>query len=66
MVHQPRRAERTAPPVTEDMALDIIKMLEEGIPQHDIAAHFGLNQGRVSEINLGKRFPDLPRKKRRK
>lgn len=30
-------------------------MLREGHYQHDIAAKFGLNQGRVSEINTGKR-----------
>ncbi|WP_394730127.1 hypothetical protein [Altererythrobacter sp. GH1-8] len=30
-------------------------LLREGHYQHDIAAMFGLNQGRVSEINTGKR-----------
>jgi hypothetical protein len=28
--------------------------------QHDIAARFGINQGRVSEIMTGKLFPDTP------
>lgn len=30
--------------------------LRRGDYQHDIAADYGLNQGRVSEINTGKRF----------
>jgi hypothetical protein len=27
--------------------------------QHDIAAHFKINQGRVSEINTGMKFPGV-------
>jgi predicted XRE-type DNA-binding protein len=26
--------------------------------QHDIAAHYRINQGRVSEVVNGKRFPE--------
>ena len=29
------------------------------LKQHEIAAHFGLNQGRVSEVLNGKRFPNV-------
>ncbi len=28
--------------------------------QHEIAAAVGLNQGRVSEVKRGKRFPNVP------
>lgn len=35
-----------------------------GLFQHEIAAHVGLNQGRVSEVKQGKRFagvkPECP------
>jgi len=30
--------------------------LADGEKQHDIAADFGINQGRISEINTGQRF----------
>lgn len=30
----------------------------QGHLQHHIAAHFGVNQGRISEILTGKLFPD--------
>lgn len=38
----------------QDIA-DIKARLREGEYQHDIAADYGLNQGRISEINTGKR-----------
>lgn len=39
----------------------IVKLLlRKGLKQHDIAAHFKDNQGRVSEINTGKRFAHIP------
>lgn len=48
-------------------AADILMIkarLKRGDHQHDIAADYGLNQGRISEINTGKRFsnmkPDAP------
>lgn len=28
--------------------------------QHEIAAHLGINQGRVSEVLRGKRFANIP------
>jgi len=43
----------------EDIAL-IKARLMRGDFQHDIAADYGLNQGRVSEINTGKRWFDVP------
>ena len=30
--------------------------------QHDIAADLGLNQGRISEINTGKRYSEITRR----
>lgn len=27
---------------------------------HVIAAYLGMNQGRISEVNTGKRWPDVP------
>jgi hypothetical protein len=43
----------------EDAAL-IKKMLREGAYQHQVAAAFETNSGRISEINTGKRFPEIP------
>lgn len=34
--------------------------LVRGDLQHRIAASYDLNSGRISEINTGKRFPDIP------
>lgn len=46
-----------SPPVTAEMAAKIKALLAGGgITQHRIAAHFGINQGRVSELNTGKSF----------
>ena len=33
---------------------------ERGLYNHQIAAHFGINQGRVSEVMTGKRHPGVP------
>lgn len=49
-----------SPPVTADMAAKIKALLASGaITQHRIAAHFGINQGRVSELNTGKSFKTI-------
>jgi hypothetical protein len=41
--------------------VSIIKArLRRGDFQHRIAADFDLNQGRISEIATGKRFPEVP------
>lgn len=33
-------------------------LLFKHMHQHDIAAEFGYNQGRISEVKTGKRHPD--------
>ncbi len=50
-----------------ETVVSIVKLaLKKGYMQHDIAAYFGINQGRISEINTGKRgtgilpAPSLP------
>lgn len=53
----PRR--RRSPDVTPEMAAKIKYLLDLGMMQHDIAAHFRINQGRVSEINTGMKFPGI-------
>lgn len=41
--------------------IGLIKLrLNRGELQHRIAADFDLNPGRISEINTGKRFSDVP------
>lgn len=45
-------------PLTPETYRTVLKRLAEGQLQHDIAADLGLNQGRISEINTGKRRPD--------
>lgn len=41
--------------MTDDTIRVIWQRLRMGEFQHDIAADLGLNQGRVSEVNTGKR-----------
>jgi transcriptional regulator with XRE-family HTH domain len=41
------------------MAARIKRLLLEKMMQHDIAARFGINPGRVSEIKTGRRFGDV-------
>lgn len=42
------------------MAAIIKRLLRQGhLLQHDIAARFGINPGRVSEINTGKRYAEV-------
>ena len=43
----------------QDAAL-IRGMIERGDRHHDIAAFFGLNQGRIAEIKNGSRLPEVP------
>lgn len=45
---------RSSPTVDGNMAALIKTMLRLGHHQHQIAAHFKINQGRVSEIKTGK------------
>jgi hypothetical protein len=42
----------------QDAAL-IKGMLDRGDRQHDIAAWFGINGGRIAEVARGSRFPDV-------
>lgn len=37
----------------------IKRMLLEGMKQHDIAAIYAVNQGRISEINTGKMYAEI-------
>lgn len=49
-----------SPPVTPEMAAHIKYLIGRGdLMQHEIAAKVGINQGRVSEINRGRRFPSI-------
>lgn len=49
------RERRKRAQLTDDIIRMIWKRLRSGDYQHDIAADLGLNQGRVSEVNTGKR-----------
>ena len=49
------RPERKRAPLDDDTILEICRRLALGEFQHDIAADLGINQGRVSEVNTGKR-----------
>lgn len=52
---------RRSPKVTAEMAAVIkFMVMTLGYLQHQAAAAFGVNQGRVSEIMTGKKFADVP------
>ncbi len=55
------RAAPTSHRLTLDDAVDIHRLRARGMAQHTIAAAFGVNQGRVSEVLSGKRFPKAAR-----
>ena len=57
IVPLPRK--RKSPRVTPEMAAKIKALLKTQMCQHDIAAAFRINQGRVSEINTGRCFIDV-------
>jgi hypothetical protein len=46
--------------LTADDAALIRGMINRGDRHHDIAAFFGVNQGRIAEIKDGSRFPGVP------
>ena len=51
---------RKSPPLTPEMAAEIKAMSRDtDLMQHEIAAYLNVNQGRVSEVLAGKRFPDV-------
>lgn len=52
-------ARRPSPKVTREMAATIKRYLLENLAQHEIAAMFGINQGRISEIKTGRKFGDV-------
>ena len=51
-----QRAEPSGVSITETDAAIIKGMLARGDRQHDIAAWFGVNGGRIAEIATGRRF----------
>jgi predicted XRE-type DNA-binding protein len=52
------RAASNSPKLTLNDALAIWRRRGRGECQHTIAATLGVNQGRVSEVLTGKRFPE--------
>lgn len=57
VLEKPRRR---SPKVTREMAERILYLFYvKRMLQHDIAALFRINQGRVSEVANGHRYPDL-------
>lgn len=50
----------SSPALTPALAREIKRLAAPGqLMQHQIAALLGINQGRVSEVLSGKRFPDV-------
>ena len=45
--------------LTEDDAAIVKGMLARGDRQHDIAAWFGVNGGRIGEVSTGAKFADV-------
>jgi predicted XRE-type DNA-binding protein len=54
---QPRKPSRK---LTEADAAQIKKLLQQREIQSRIAAQFDVNGGRISEINTGKKFAEVP------
>jgi len=52
------RAAQTSPALRLEHAITIWQMRWQGLCQHEIAAALKLNQGRVSEVLGGRRFPE--------
>lgn len=57
------RAEASGISLTEDDAAVVKGMLARGDRQHDIAAWFGVNGGRIAEIATGDKFPHVAAQK---
>lgn len=50
-----------SPKVSREMAAHIKYLMQSrGLYQHQVAALVGVNQGRISEIMRGHKFPDVP------
>lgn len=45
--------------LTQEQAGLVKGLLARGEKQHDVAAFFGENGGRIAEIKTGKRYPDI-------
>ncbi len=54
------RAEPSGLALTDQDAALIRGMIARGDRHHDIAAFFGVNQGRIAEVREGSRFPGIP------
>lgn len=54
------RAAASGISLTETEARVVKGMLARGDRQHDIAAWFGVNGGRIADIATGKKFPKVP------
>lgn len=54
------RAEPSGITLKEQDAAIVKGMIARGDRQHDIAAWFGVNGGRIAEISTGATFPDVP------
>lgn len=50
---------RKSPRLTAELAARIKALLLAGLSQQDIATICGVNQGRVSEVNTGMKFPGI-------
>ena len=55
-VQRPKRPERA--PYSPEVYAEVKRRIAAGEYQHDIAADLNWNQGRVSEVNTGKRGAD--------
>jgi hypothetical protein len=53
------RAEPSGLTLTSQDASVVKAMLKRGDRQHDIAAWFGVNGGRIAEISMGRKHPDV-------
>jgi transcriptional regulator with XRE-family HTH domain len=52
---------KPSPRVTKEMAAHIRFLIQkQGLYQHQVASLLDLNQGRVSEVMRGYRYPDIP------
>lgn len=51
---------RASPPISPEMAAHIKFLVQkQGLYQHQVAALVGVNQGRISEIMRGYKFPEV-------
>lgn len=56
---RPQRAAASGRSLSADDAATVKGMLARGDRQHDIAAYFGVNGGRIAEIATGQKFTDV-------